>query len=444
MTDTPKSTFRTLLAGPRGLWLVNLANLGDGIAYFGVLGLMTLFLQKNLGLATQSASIAVSVFTGLVTVFMTLGAGSLSDRLGVRRAIAVSLAAILLGRALFTLSPSLGTSALAGAWAGIVVVAFGEGLLQPSLYAGAKQYSDKQSAAMSYAMLYAIMNLGIVLGEIVSPFVRAAWATRVEGADVHSDPTAGITGAFWFFTLVTAAFLALHLAFFRKSMDVPRGPAEPTRPFLERLKSLPLLDARFMAFIFMLYPVRTMFAHQWLTVPDYVTRCFDSSVGAKLEWINGLNPLIIVFAVPACAALTRRWNIITVMLVGTLVSAGATFMLVGPPSLTMLLAYVVVFSAGEAIWSSRYYEFIAELAPDNRVGAYMGLAGIPWFLAKTATGLYAGAAVDRFVPADGPQSPGTLWLIHGAFAMLSPILLLALRGWLGSGRTVEPSTATRV
>ena len=59
---------------------------------------------------------------------------------------------------------------------------------------------------------------------------------------------------------------------------------------------------------------------------------------------------------------------------------------------------------------------VADIAPVNRVGIYMGIATIPWFLAKTLTGLYSGVMLDIFVPAAGPQSPQTLWLIYGVTA----------------------------
>jgi hypothetical protein len=38
--------------------------------------------------------------------------------------------------------------------------------------------------------------------------------------------------------------------------------------------------------------------------------------------------------------------------------------------------------------------------------------------------------LDRFVPVSGPQSPGTLWLIYGLIALISPIGLILARKWL--------------
>ena len=424
-----------LAGASRGFWLVNWVNFGDGIAYFGVLGLMTLFLEHDVGLTSAGATIATSTFTGLVTLFMILGAGALSDRLGSRRALGAAMAIVLVGRVILTVSPSTGGAAVYVAWIAIVLMGFAEGALQPALYAGVKQYTDERTAAMGYAFLYAIMNLGIFLGEIVSPWIRESFARHVEGVEVADVPTAGITGSFWFFTIVTAIVLAVHLGLFTRRVEekdrVAAPPApEAARTIVEKLRSLPIGDARFLAFIFVLLPVRTLFAHQWLTMPAYITRSFPAEIGAKVEWIQSLNPIVIVIAVPALAALTRRHRVVDVMIVGTLVSAAATFLLVGPPSLTMLITYTIVFTIGEAIWSSRFFEHVANLAPAGRIGVYMGIAGLPWFLAKTVTGFYAGALIDRFVPVGGGGSPGTLWLIHGSIAMISPIGLVLARRWL--------------
>ena len=157
---------------------------------------------------------------------------------------------------------------------------------------------------------------------------------------------------------------------------------------------------------------------------------FPPGVGARWEWINGLNPLVIVIFVPLIAALTLKRRVVDMMIVGTALSAVTTFLLVGEPNINMLVTYIIVFSLGEAVWSSRFLEYVADLAPVNRVGIYMGIATIPWFLAKTITSLYSGTMLDIFLPIDGPQRPGTMWLIYGVLALISPLGLILARKWL--------------
>lgn len=419
-----RESFRILLRASRAFWLVNAVNFGDGIAYFGILNLLTLFVHRDVGFSDQATGVAVSTFTGLVTLCM-FGGGFVSDRLGVRHALSLSVVGLLLGRVLLVTSPTMGEASGAVLWLGLIVMGVASGVLQPALYAGVKEFTDPRTATIGYSLLYSIMNLGIVAETFVSPYIRES---------------AGIGGVFWAMIGITAVMLVTNLVFFTRRVEqrdrvvAYEVPAHEDRRSLgEKIRALPFLDARFLFFIFILLPVRTLFAHQFLTLPDYVLRCFPENIGARYEWFQGLNPLIIVIFVPVIAALTRRAHIINMMIIGTAISALTTFILVPGPDVTRLILYVVLFSFGEAVWSSRFLEYVANLAPAGQVGAYMGLAGIPWFLAKATTGLYSGAMIQRFIPERGAQDSGTLWLVYACIALITPIGLLLGRGWVERG-----------
>lgn len=436
-------SIKILVGASRGFWLVNVVNFGDGIAYFGILTLLTLFLGKErLGMSDHAAAISVSAFTGLVTLFM-FGGGFVSDKLGVRRALTFCLTVCLCGRVLLSSSPRFGAAGHLAAWAGLLVLAFGEGVIQPALYAGVKEYTDARTSTMGYGILYAIMNLGIVAENFISPFVRTStpFVGGIRGLGL------GFDGVFWMCTGITVLMLSTHLGLFTKAVEArdrlaasPAANAED-KSWKEKIRELPFLDPRFMFFIFILLPVRTLFAHQFLTMPDYVFRAYAPEVSAKFEWISGLNPLIIVVFVPLIAGLTRKVNIITMMIIGTTISAVTTFILAPGPNLTRLILYTLLFSLGEAVWSSRFLEYVADLAPKGKVGAYMGLAGIPWFLAKFTTGLYSGWMLERFVPKSGPLDTGRLWLIYAFIACISPVGLVLARPWLLKHKEVRNATA---
>ncbi len=156
-----------------------------------------------------------------------------------------------------------------------------------------------------------------------------------------------------------------------------------------------------------------------------------------MEWlVNWINPGIIFLGVPLLTALTRRANVYTMMVVGSLVSAAPTFLLCVGPNLTTLILYLVLFSIGEALWSARFLEYASELAPPGRVSQYMGLAQIPWLLAKGTTGFYSGVLLARYCPPNSPTEQmhtGTLWLIYGCIAMMTPLGLWIARGWVAAG-----------
>ena len=88
-------------------------------------------------------------------------------------------------------------------------------------------------------------------------------------------------------------------------------------------------------------------------------------------------------------------------------------------------------TVGEAMWQPRFLQYAAEIAPEGRTGAYMGVAQFPWFLTKMLVPLYSGLMLQRFVPAEGPRDPETMWLYFAVIAMLSTFLLILAKGWVG-------------
>ena len=431
MDTKTRSPLRELIDGfvalkdvGRAFWVCNLVYFLDGAAYFGILNLLTLFVHRRVGLSDEWTGLTVSYFTGLVT-FFSATLGGLSDRLGVRRTITLTTLLALGGRVLLTIAPHAPFFPSVVALFGLTFMAAAAGALIPACYAGVKQATTERSAAIGFSLLYALMNGGIVVESYASSLVRARF---------------GIDGVFWMCAMLTAAYLVIHWFAFprREGGPVPRSlPTGNGSDSKKGWRSHALLNPRFQFFIFVLLGVRTLFAHQWLTMPDYVTRAYPAAVGARFEWITGLNPLIVLIGTPLLAGLTRRVHVVTMMIAGTLVSAAATFLLVPGPNLSMLLGYQIVFSIGEALWSSRFLEYVADVAPPDQVGVYMGVAQIPWFIAKFTTGFYSGFFLNRLCPPTGIQRTGTMWLVYAIFGMTTPIGLLMARKWLIGGRIAE-------
>lgn len=476
--------FLDTLRLPAGFWIVVFVFAVEGMAYFGALTLMTSYLTRDLGWSTELASPVVSVFTMLVTLFM-LGAASYAESFGLRRALLASLLLCVVGRSAYSAAAWLADGGAASAPAAggtfelvftivviaLLVVALGEAILQPICYSGIKQFTDERTSSMGYGLIYAFMNLGIVfVGEISSRF-RPAVQNVLEGRPseqiapldaaargLASFSTSGIQAVNWICVLIGVLLLAATWALFTRRVLAKRVRPDTTdetpdsggRATLARVFDFahgPFSNARFVFFIFMLLPVRTLFAHQWLTMPEYILRAFDESVANNMErLVNWINPLIIFFGVPIATALTRRVNVYTMMIIGTLVSAAPTFLLCAPPNLGLLITYMVIFSIGEALWSARFLEYASELAPEGRIAQYMGLANVPWLLAKGTTGFYSGYLLATFCPADAPRDQlrtEYLWLIYGCIAMLSPIGLLLARKWVMQGLHKQAGTAER-
>jgi MFS family permease len=433
--------FIDLFHTSRALWGVNLSYVLEGLTYFGVVGLLAIYFNDFIGLNDISAGHMVAFQTAGITLGM-LFFGATVDLVGPRKALLVSLAFMLVGRVLLAMAPDL--SASRGLWSsahllamgGLLGIIAGYGIYQPACYAAVKFFTNEKTAAMGYAMLYALMNLGGFLPGLISPPIRKAF---------------GITGVFWVYAFLTAVGIAVVALILtnravRQATQAVGKEAEwrgeqkdrktPKEQLLFYLKNFPVKDYRFLFFVFILIPVQTLFAHNWLTLPQYCNRAFTGVVSENYEFFVNFSPLLIFVLTPMVAALTTKKDTYTMMIIGTFVMALPTFFLALGPNIVTLFAYLVVMTIGEAIWSPRFLQWIAEVAPKEMTGIYMGIGQFPWFLTKVITGLYSGWFLMHYCPAGVPpdqMQTGSMWFIYGIIAMMTPVGLILARRWMRLG-----------
>jgi MFS family permease len=440
-------SFKALRGAPAAYWHTNMAYWLDGVAYFGMLTLLTMFFHDVAGMSDDTGHKLVSIYAGLISGTMLLF-GPLTDRLGVRRSLIISIILYIIGRSALPLAPSFlppgSTAIVVFCLIALIIAAAGNGFMQPSCYAGVRKFSNKETAAMGYGLLYAGMNLGIVVIGLISPRIR----TGIHIGGLNFDGW-GIQGVFWFCIAVNVLMLLAVIFLFKPKIEregEARGGGEApdedkdkeTRRssggVIDWFKNNPLANPRFSFFIFILLPVQTLFAYQWLVMPQYITRSFSELVANNMEsFVNVLNPLLIVLGVPIITAMTRKVSVYKMMFIGSLVSALPSFFFVLGPQTGLLFAYFVFFSLGEAMWQPRFLQFAAELAPKGRTGAYIAYANIPWFMVKALAGLYTGRMMERYCPAEGALNTESMWLIYALVAMISPVGLIVARKWVLKG-----------
>ncbi|MDA3864114.1 MAG: MFS transporter [Deltaproteobacteria bacterium] len=454
--------FVDLVHAPRALWGINLSYLFEGMVYFGMLGYLTMYYTQYLGLGDTWSSYMVGFLTYGITFSMFLF-GGVSDRFGVRKAILLALCLMLVGRVVLAYIPYSGIST--GLWSsaffisigGLFLIILGYGMYQPAAYSAVKQFTTPATATMGYAMLYALMNLGGWLPSFFSPIRRS-----VE-----------ISGTYWVFSGITLVALIgtsiiLTSKVVKRATERAKEKAELEKKekksetgeentineeieevekleveavakegksfnLLTWFKEHPLADPKFSFLIFSLIPVQTLFAYNWLVMPKFVSRAFQGSwVGENFEAAVNLNPLLIFILVPIITAITMKRKIYNMMIVGTLVMALPTFLFVAGNNIFTLGGYILIMTIGEAMWQPRFLQLAAEIAPEGKTGAYMGVAQFPWFLTKVIASLYAGLFLAKYCPKDGTIATEQMWLIFGIVAMITPVLLIVAKPWLAT------------
>ncbi len=442
--------FIDLFHSSRALWGINLSYLLEGITYFGIVGYLVIYFTDFVKLDDISAGQMVGFQTAGITLAM-LFLGATVDWIGVRKSLIYSLIFMLIGRIFLTAGPTITSNT--GLWSsahliamlGLFGIILGYGIYQPACYAAVKLFTTEKTSAMGYAMLYAIMNLGGFLPGIIAPPIRKAFATDQEGMLavmwVYVGLTVlGILVVAIILTKKTVEKTIQEVSTSTKEQIEADKKAEDAKSAKEKLmfylKNFPIRDLRFMFFIFILIPVQTLFAHNWLTLPVYYKRAFTGVVSDNFEFFTNFNPLLIFILTPMVAALTVKKDTYKMMIYGTFVMAFPTFILALGPSIYTVFAYLTLMTIGEAMWQPRFLQWVAEIAPKGMTGIYMGIGQFPWFLTKVVTSLYSGWFLMHYAPEGVPpaqMNTETMWLIYGGIAMVSSIGLFLARGWMQKG-----------
>lgn len=512
-------TFRAFIHAPREIIGINIINVFEGMAYFGILTLLTLFMTKNVlitdapyvkiselkdvtqfgacldwdnrgGCVNVHAGWVVSGFLMLIT-FSQLFLGGLSDKLGPKKMLGISIAVLLISRIIMGFSETFFAASGTGIGsifffvvAGcLLLAALAYGVFNPAVYSLTRMYSDKKTSAVSYAMLYAGMNLGAFLIGLLLPRIRHIAGDSLMDADTFASGhvyavlqnllpsfnprivlqegampgTNGFSGAFIFIAGIMVIVFVLYLYFIAFSKTKPitdpkeseDGNADSDAPkqklsLIDRIINHPLADLKFDFFIFILIPVQTLFAYQNILIPTYLERCFQKypTISDNFETFSNINPLIVFLFAPVIAALTAKQDVYKMMIIGTTVMALPTFLMGIGTTPLLFLTFIFIGAIGESMWQPRFLQHVTQIAPKERMGAYVGIANLPWFLTKFIVGLYVGFFMEGFIPdikehPELTQNPESMWLIFACIAMVTPIALFLARKWMNPKKTDE-------
>ncbi|MBI5211674.1 MAG: MFS transporter [Elusimicrobia bacterium] len=466
--------FLVLRGAARELWIIFGAKLLAILAYGVMNSTLVLWLSSDLGFDDTGAGLAVSTWSMLMTLFTVL-VGSLVDAIGLRKAFLLGFCVCILSRGVMTFCPDKWVALSCG----LLPLALGEALMTPVMVAAVRRYSTTAQRSMSFSIFYCMMNVGFLIGALIFDYVRkglgehGTYVVPVLGMQISTYRT-----LFFVSFLLTIPNLIIMYFGLRDGVEATDeglkiNPDKPRYPGEGALKALGLMvrDAvqetvtiftnlwkqpafyRFLAFLSLVVAIRLVLLHMYYTYPKFGIR--ELGDGAPIGRLWSLNSMVVILLVPFVGALTQRISAYRMVLFGSALAASSVFIMAMPPSwwrpladglpghliaqvwlgvqgevnpyYVMIFTYVVIYSVGEVFWTPRLYEYTSAIAPKGQEASYMSLSYLPFFLAKLGAGGLSGWLLATYCPAQGPRHSGTMWLIIGLMALVTPVGLVVFR-----------------
>jgi proton-dependent oligopeptide transporter, POT family len=355
---------------PRTFWTAIGAELLERTAYYGPISVLALYMKTavvdgGLGFPPGRASLLRSLLWWLIYV-LSLVSGAVADRYGFRAALCVAFAALSCG---YYVAGHV--SSFVGMLAAVLCISIGGSIIKPTI-SGTVRKTAGERQSYGFAIFYMVVNIGGLLGPVLVNPVRNHYGWR---------------SLFWVGVIACLAALLLVATLYRE----PAGTRGDARP-LGRVLGDTLLVVKhwkFMALIGIYALFETTWVQLFGAVELYIPTYLDPGTKTYVELITAIDAAMIVVFQLLVTKLSARLRATRAILVGFVISSLAWLINLVPPLLGLtarvslfgqtmsvgvvfMAVSIAVFSVGEMMSGARYFEYVASMAPKDKVGLFMG------------------------------------------------------------------------
>jgi POT family proton-dependent oligopeptide transporter len=430
-------------------WIANGLELFERFAYYGSKAVLAVYVAEQVGLGPEAAGWLVGSLFNTLLYLLPLLAGAVVDRFGFKRSLLACFAIFSVGYFLIGLAALPAGQVLVDTVGrkvymvlALVLTAAGGSLIKPSIVGTVARTTTDATKSLGYSIYYTLVNVGGAIGPFLAVLVRQ---------------NLGIAYVLIMSSATTFVLILATLLFFKE----PPRPKEalPATSFAKVLRDAMMVfgNLRFMSFLVVFSGFWIMFWQIFYSLPFYVR---DVLKFERFEIFETIDAWTIILVTVLATALAKKLRPILAMTLGFALATTswflmiatppawaqvaaapvvavmnlvlATLALLGLPATTMALTPAIapaafglmVFAVGEALQAPRYYEYVADLAPKEQVGTYMGFAFLPIAIGTFVAGAISGKLVTHFIQGPGAAAPERMWIVIGLIGVVSTILMV--------------------
>ena len=416
---------------PKAFYLIFSIELWERFGYYGLQGIMAVYLVKQLGMSEADSITLFSSFSALVYGLVAIG-GWLGDKvLGTKRVIMLGAIVLAIGYALVAWS---GHDA-GIVYMGMAAIAVGNGLFKAnpsSLLSTCYEKNDPRLDG-AFTMYYMSVNIGSFFSMIATPWLAAKYGWSVAFA---LGVVALIAIATWLLHNQEVARMALGVVAF--GIVVIFGKEAFAMKGAARRKMI-------VAFILMLEAIIffVLYSQMPTSLNFFAIRNVEHTIlglAVEPEQYQALNPFWIIIGSPILAAIYNKMGdtlpMPTKFAIGMVMCSGAFLILplgakfasdAGIVSVSWLVASYGLQSIGELMISGLGLAMVAQLVPQRLMGFIMG----SWFLTTAGANLIGGYVAGMMAVPDNVTDPlmslevyGRVFLQIGVATAVIAVLML--------------------
>jgi POT family proton-dependent oligopeptide transporter len=390
-------------------WVANTLELFERFAFYGAQAVIAIYLAERVGLGRQDAGSLAGMFSGLI-FSLPIIAGTFVDRYGFKKTLMACFGLFSLGYFLIGLAGLDAGQSLVNAVgkrtyviAVLILTAMGGSLIKPCVVGTVARTTKPDTKSLGYSIYYTLVNIGGAVGPVLALQVRHGFG--IQYVLVMSS--------------LTSLLLFLATMFFFK--EPPAGESEPAaeqRTLGKVFRDMLLVfgNLRFITFLVIFSGFWIMFWQIFYSFPFYVRDVLHFERFELLETVDAWT--IILVSIPV-TALARRLKPITAMTIG-FCFASVSWLIIGF-SQTVIAAIIgiAVYAIGEGLQSPRFYGYVADLAPKDQIGTFMGFAFLP-----VAIGAFVGGPLGGWLVQTYTDRPQMMLYITAGIGFVSTALML--------------------
>lgn len=388
-----------LKRSPRTFKVLVASALVENTAFGLIIPYLTLYMLNDIGISAVLTGIVLMTYTVSGMPSMVLG-GMFADRFGRRIVLLSSLGLMSVTTFIYFFAYDFET---------LVILAFADSFVgsmyMPAANAMIADMIPAPDRPQAYSTLRIAWNVGIVFGPVLGGVIVAAYSIQM---------------LFVFGSLILASAFVFNLLYIKETKPKDgKGEMITFRAVLNVSK-----DRRFFL-LCGLSGIFWFFFSQWMSVmPAYASSELgieDYTFGA----LFAVSALMTVLFQLWVTSKTVKFSRSAVLVSGQVIASVGFALIFFASDFYTLLACIVVITVGEIIYMSIIATIIADLAPEDKRGLYMGFSGFVQTFGSGIGFLFGMSLLAAL------SDKALVWLVFGGIGLASSVGYITLKRMLG-------------